>query len=212
MSTETNVWANLTLYDPETPNVCSQMNDCSSCTQNDQCGYCVLSQSCVPGNWLGPSDIEACSGGRLQYYYGQCTVSHKPILIAATSIASVIVFTLFVIFFRCCFRSRNSEYRPLLPSSGSSLVRRSSTFYQFNRNVPGSRRKPSLSERPWPNAKTLSSNTSPSTSSQSRPQNDDDTNVSQDVDTPPAPNDYKAIKWDERRKELLKKYGKSPDR
>lgn len=140
------------------------------------------------------------------------TVSHKPILIAATSIASVIVFTLFVIFFRCCFRSRNSEYRPLLPSSGSSLVRRSSTFYQFNRNVPGSRRKPSLTERPWPNAKTLSSNTSPSTSSQLRPQNDDDANVSQDVDTPTTPNDYKAIKWDERRKELLKKYGKSPDR
>jgi len=53
--------------------VCSQMNDCSSCTQNDHCGYCVLSQTCVPGNWLGPSDIEACSGGRLQYYYGQCT-------------------------------------------------------------------------------------------------------------------------------------------
>ncbi|KAH8550591.1 hypothetical protein BGW37DRAFT_497555 [Umbelopsis sp. PMI_123] len=209
MFAETNVWTNVTLYETEGQNVCSKMNDCYSCTQNDQCGYCVLSQICVPGNWLGPSDIEACSGGRLQYYYGQCTVSHKPILIAATSIASVIIFTMFILFFRCCFRSRNSEYRPLLPSSGSGLVRRSSTFYQFNRNVPGSRRKPSLTERPWPNAKTLSA--SASTSSQSRAQTDDDPNASQEVDTP-QPNDYKAIKWDERRKELLKKYGRSPER
>jgi len=195
-------------YHFDTPNECSQLNDCSSCVQNAQCGYCFLSHTCVPGNWLGPTDMEICSGGRLQYYYGQCTISHKPIMIAGTSIASLIVFTIFVLFLRCCLRSRTAEYRPLLPTSGAGMARRSSTFYQFNRNVPGSRKKPSLTERPWPNARRASS----SVASPIQGPGDDDNSGNTEIDVPNRnQDDYKAVRWDERRKELLKKYGKSPD-
>jgi hypothetical protein len=149
---------------------------------------------------LAPADLQITDDDK---------VSHKPILIAGTSIASVIVFTIFVLLLRCCLRSRTAEYRPLLPTSGTGIVRRSSTFYQFNRNVPGSRRKPSLTERPWPNARRISG---PATSSPTQAQ-EDDNGASADIDVPNRPqNDYKAVKWDERRKELLKKYGKSPDR
>lgn len=149
---------------------------------------------------LAPADLQITNDDK---------VSHKPILIAGTSIASVIVFTIFVLLLRCCLRSRTAEYRPLLPTSGTGIVRRSSTFYQFNRNVPGSRRKPSLTERPWPNARKISG---PATSSSMQAQ-EDENGASADIDVPNRPqNDYKAVKWDERRKELLKKYGKSPDR
>jgi hypothetical protein len=119
-----------------------------------------------------------------------------------------VVFTILVLLLRCCKRSQNSEYRPLLPTSGSGVVRRSSTYYQFNRNVPGSRRKPSLSERPWPNSRRLSGQGSPSSSQN---QSEEDAVHQNEIDVQHQ-NDYKAVKWDERRKELLKKYGKSPDR
>ncbi|CAM0142798.1 hypothetical protein VKS41_002638 [Umbelopsis sp. WA50703] len=208
MSNGTNVMNNFSLYEAGNSLVCSEFKDCSACVANPQCGFCVVSGQCIAGNWLGPEYMDACTGGRLHYYYGQCIVSHKPILIAGISLLSIVVFTILVLLLRCCKRSQNSEYRPLLPTSGSGVVRRSSTYYQFNRNVPGSRRKPSLSERPWPNSRRLSGQGSPSSSQN---QSEEDAVHQNEIDVQHQ-NDYKAVKWDERRKELLKKYGKSPDR
>ncbi|KAG2182306.1 hypothetical protein INT43_007233 [Umbelopsis isabellina] len=208
MSNATNDMNNLSFFETGSSLVCSEFKNCSACVVNPQCGFCVISGQCIPGNWLGPEYMDACTGGRLHYYYGQCIVSHKPILIAGISLLSIAVFTTLVLLLRCCKRSHNSEYRPLLPTSGSGLLRRSSTYYQFNRNVPGSRRKPSLSERPWPNSRKLSGQGSPSSSQNP---SEDDVAHQNEIDIQHQ-NDYKAIKWDERRKELLKKYGKSPDR
>lgn len=52
---------------PETSEACSILNNCNSCTANPNCGWCSMTQVCVPGNKNGPSN------GQCNFFeYGQC--------------------------------------------------------------------------------------------------------------------------------------------
>jgi len=67
---------------PENNNVCFLLSNCGSCTSNPTCGWCSMSQECVPGSKNGPSngqctffDYGSCGGPRECGSYNNCGVN-----------------------------------------------------------------------------------------------------------------------------------------
>jgi len=59
---------------PPPPSVCTMYTDCSTCTSNPQCGWCASSQTCVPGDDVGPT-YTVCSFYNYQFCSGSGCVA-----------------------------------------------------------------------------------------------------------------------------------------
>ncbi|KAL9542610.1 hypothetical protein PS6_009702 [Mucor atramentarius] len=163
---------------------CSQFTSCGSCIAQEGCGFCGNIDSCVSGGWFGALDKSNC--GLNDYYYHQCHI----VIVAALIGLSVLC---------CCFCCKccqgeevenEDEDRPLL---GSKYLRRSSTYYQWNRQPIAANKTDD----------TKNANKSISQSSSSVP--------ADQVGDAASPNSSTAAdNWEDRRTALLKKYAREP--
>ncbi|KAI8082178.1 hypothetical protein BDF21DRAFT_417294 [Thamnidium elegans] len=122
--------------------VCSEFISCTSCIAQEGCGYCANIAKCVSGGWFGTLD-KAC--GLNDYYYHQCHMSTLPLGIICIVLMSIAALALLVgmgiicccLCCKCCQEDDTDEDegedRPLL---GNRYLKRSSTYYQWNRPPP----------------------------------------------------------------------------
>ncbi|OZJ03543.1 hypothetical protein BZG36_04173 [Bifiguratus adelaidae] len=186
---------------------CSQLDGCGSCATRSDCGFCRGTNICVPGYVLGPINTTECKLS--DYTYRQCAVPHLHAIIVVASILGAL-FLLLVVWCACkCCRRRTPEQEPLLPNP--RYLRRSSTYYQWNRAPPeGQKRKslhgvwqiktstPTLVDTPEGESDALFSPGRKATS------------PSEDEDHPEhGPDYFQANAWEQKRSALLKKYGRS---
>ncbi|KAI8644328.1 hypothetical protein BD408DRAFT_413682 [Parasitella parasitica] len=174
---------------------CSQFSSCSSCIAQQVCGFCGNVNKCVSGGWFGALDKSSC--GLNDYYFHQCHMSTLPLGILSIALVSIIVIILIIglsilcccFCCKCCQRENiedEDEDRPLL---GSKYLRRSSTYYQWNR-------QPIVVNKINHTENTKSTSSIP---------------VDQVGDAePPYSSSTTANSWENRRTALLKKYAREP--
>ncbi|KAI7888791.1 uncharacterized protein EV154DRAFT_516479 [Mucor mucedo] len=168
---------------------CSQFQTCGSCIAQEGCGFCGGSGSCVSGGWFGALDKSTCGLG--DYYYHQCHMSTLPLGIIMIVLTSIVVIGVLIgmgilcccLCCKCCGDSDTEEDdtgedRPLL---GSRYLKRSSTYYQWNRPPP--------QQNEETNKKKMAVLDETS-------HNEGDTSTNKN--------------WEDRRKALLKKYSREP--
>ncbi|KAL7316684.1 hypothetical protein PS15m_005753 [Mucor circinelloides] len=178
---------------------CSQFTSCGSCIAQEGCGFCGNIDSCVSGGWFGALDKSNC--GLNDYYYHQCHMSTLPLGIISIVLISVVIVAALIglSVLCCCFCCKccqgeevenEDEDRPLL---GSKYLRRSSTYYQWNRQPIAANKTDD----------TKNANKSISQSSSSVP--------ADQVGDAASPNSSTAAdNWEDRRTALLKKYAREP--
>ncbi|KAI9030953.1 hypothetical protein CLU79DRAFT_831480 [Phycomyces nitens] len=163
--------------------------DCSVCASKKGCGFCANDLgSCVNGYWQGPLDTTHCP--TQAYFYDQCQLSTRSLEIGI--LVALVIAILFVVFVCMCCRRRRyndeteeEERQALLPSGtfGTKYLRRSATYYQWNRPPPPSKLRTD---------KVLQNKLS----GQSPPL------------SPHGPSQPANTNWEDRRSALLKKYAR----
>ncbi|KAI9303268.1 hypothetical protein BJ944DRAFT_268705 [Cunninghamella echinulata] len=127
-------------------NVCIQWKDCASCVINPGCAFCASLNKCIEGNWFGVVNktMDYCPVN--DYYYKQCEFSSLPLGI----MASIVFFALLILviigfcylcccFSCCCKGDQDEEERQLLLGDRHQHhLRRTSTYYQWNKSPPTS--------------------------------------------------------------------------
>ncbi|CAO3644643.1 unnamed protein product [Mucor hiemalis] len=179
---------------------CSQFFSCGSCIAQEGCGYCGSIGRCVSGGWFGALDRSSCGLG--DYYYHQCHMSTLPLGIISIVLISVVLLAVIVgisilcccICCKCCQEQDvdEDEDRPLL---GSNYLRRSSTYYQWNRQPPTAATKVKNS---GDKKNTQQQNTTSDVADDLLPESVPERNESESS----------TKKWEDRRQALLKKYAR----
>ncbi|KAL0088488.1 hypothetical protein J3Q64DRAFT_1875448 [Phycomyces blakesleeanus] len=166
--------------------------DCSVCASKKGCGFCANELgSCVNGFWQGPLDTNDCP--TQAYFYDQCQLSTRSLEIGIF-VAFVLAILLIVFLCVCCRRRRyndeteEEERQSLLPSGtfGTKYLRRSATYYQWNRPPPPPPTKARFTKA-LQNQKLPTQSPPLSLNGPSQPQN---------------------ANWEDRRLALLKKYAR----
>ncbi|KAI9345445.1 hypothetical protein BD770DRAFT_397108 [Pilaira anomala] len=177
---------------------------CASCIAQEGCGYCGSIAKCVGGGWFGALDKSMC--GLNDYYYHQCHMSTLPLGIICIVLISIAVLGLLVgisivcccLCCKCCQDGdldEDGEDRPLL---GNKYLKRSATYYQWNRPPPPPSSSLATTVKPPVQQKdnsiikqvTVLEDELPESSSISPEQN--------------------TKNWEDRRTALLKKYAREP--
>jgi len=92
----------------------------------------VEAESCVRGTWKGPFDNNACGeGARLDYMYHQCAVSSRHAFIATAGLLALLLLAIGTILCCCCCSSSSRDRDDLL--THQQYQRRSSAYYNWNR-------------------------------------------------------------------------------
>lgn len=182
---------------------CSQFLSCGSCIAQEGCGYCGSVGRCVSGGWFGALDRSSCGLG--DYYYHQCHMSTLPLGIISIVLISVVLLIVIVgisilcccLCCKCCQEQDvdEDEDRPLL---GSNYLRRSSTYYQWNRQPPA--------------AKVKNSGDKNSSTQHNTQQQITTSDVADEPESIPDRDESSSSKqkWEDRRQALLKKYAREP--
>ncbi|RUS34262.1 hypothetical protein BC938DRAFT_481608 [Jimgerdemannia flammicorona] len=126
---------------------CGVYTNCGSCVAVDSCGFCVKANKCVAGGVWGPAEKDSCGeGAKFDFLYQQCQVTHKYLLYGLAIVISLATFGGLAIIMYCCCRGQDPERQRLLQSR--PYVRRSATYYQWNRPPPSDNRRRSF-HTPW---------------------------------------------------------------
>jgi len=203
---------------------CESLVTCGECVTHLECGFCVKDNKCVQAGWKGPlGQHSSCTEDKWEYQFGQCFVTHKQALIAFSSaMAGIILFVLTLCMCcclcRCCLpRRRHDEERTplLLAETLPTHHFRRGSFYNYNRNRPFERRGRTLSSGSTANSSSLGLSRTWRTGDEYLYSYQTPGYSWFGGDSPPV--DYPSTgngagewrRWEKKREELLKTYGKS---
>ncbi|KAI8070945.1 hypothetical protein BC940DRAFT_294823 [Gongronella butleri] len=202
---------------------CDQWKDCASCVANTRCAFCASLNKCIQGNWFGVVNKTMDYCPVTDFYYKQCQFSSLPLGIMALFVLLVLL-TLVLIGFcylccccsLCCSASDpDEEENQALLGDRSKYLRRSSTYYQWNRSPPTSttqfQHQPHVQPASYSNTSTSSGHgASGGAGGATSLLPHLSTRSSTATPRPNSPSTPTSDNWESRRSTLLKKFAREP--